>query len=321
MSTQSAPLVSVGIVTWHSAAQLPDCLSALRQQTHANLEVIVVDNASRDDSAAQAAGWAAARTIGNTENRGYCGGHNQAIHAAQGAYYLALNPDVQMQPDYIAALIDALETRPDYGSAAGKLLQAIEPQPIIDTVGLFIDRQRRQYLRGHGEMDRGQYARAGEVFGVDGAAPLYRRAMLDDIAVDGEYFDESFFVHKEDVDLAWRARLFGWRCWYTPEAVALHPRSFRPGRRAPMAPAIRVHAVKNRYLLLLKNESRAGWRRDALPILAYDLQILAYLLLFERPSLGAFPLLRRAWARAQAWRRDIWRRARTDEIELLTWFR
>jgi GT2 family glycosyltransferase len=314
--------VSVGLVTWNSAAHLPACLSALAGQTYPSLELIAVDNASTDDSAAQvAARCPAARVVRSPVNTGYCGGHNQAIRAARGGYYLPLNPDVVMTPTYVAALVDALEARPRHGSVAGKLLQADGPRPTIDSTGLFIDRKRRQYLRGHGELDTGRYAQATEVFGVDGAAPLYRRAMLDDIQIDGEYFDESFFAHKEDVDLAWRAQLLGWSCWYTPEAVAVHPRNFRPGRRTPMAPAIRVHAVKNRYLLLLKNESRAGWRRDGARILAYDLQILAYLLLFERASLGAIPLLRRAWPRARRWRSEIWRRARTQPEAALEWFR
>jgi GT2 family glycosyltransferase len=314
--------VSVGLVTWNSAAHLPACLNALAEQTHRCLELIAVDNASTDDSAAQvAARYPGAHVVRSPVNTGYCGGHNQAIRAARGRYYLPLNPDVVMTPTYVAALVDELEAQPRFGSAAGKLLQGNGPRPTIDSTGLFIDRKRRQYLRGHGEPDTGRYQAGSEVFGVDGAAPLYRRAMLDDIQIDGEYFDESFFAHKEDVDLAWRAQLLGWPCWYTPQAVAVHPRNFRPGRRAPMAAAIRVHAVKNRYLLLLKNESRAGWRRDGARILAYDLQILAYLLLFERSSLGAFPLLRQAWPRARRWRAEIWRRARRQPDAALQWFR
>ncbi len=314
------PLLSVGLVTWNSAAHLPGCLRALSQQTYPNVELIVVDNASADESAAQASAlWPTARLIRNPVNRGYCGGHNQAIRAALGAYYLPLNPDVVMGPDYLAALADALEARPGCGSAAGKLLQAAGPRARLDSTGLYLDRRRRQYLRGFAEPDEGQYDADGEVFGVDGAAPLYRRAMLEASRVDDEYFDESFFAHKEDVDLAWRARLLGWGCWYTPDAVAVHPRQFRPGRRAPMPEAIRVHAVKNRYLLLIKNESRAGWRRDGLQIAAYDAQILAYLLLFERSSLKAVPLLRQTWARARRWRSSVWRRVQLDPARLLEW--
>jgi len=313
------PPVSIGLVTWNSAPKLPTTLEALAQQRYPQLEIVIVDNASQDDSVTQAqARFPQARFILNQDNRGFCGGHNQAIRVARGAYYLPLNPDVTMQPDYVSALVEALEQHPACGLAAGKLLQAPE---VIDTTGLFINRRRQQYLRGHGESDQGQYDAPGEVFGVDGAAPLYRRAMLEAIQFEGEYFDETFFAHKEDVDLAWRARLLGWGCWYTPEAVAFHPRSFRPGQRGHIAPAVRVHAVKNRYLLLAKNESRAGWQRDGAHILFYDLQILIYLMLFERSSLQAWPLLRAVWARAQRWRQMIWAQARISPNEFLTWFR
>jgi GT2 family glycosyltransferase len=319
----SDPFVSIGLVTWNSAAHLPECLDSIAHQRYANRELIAVDNASADRSLDLVNQYFPAATlIRNADNTGFCYAHNQAIRASKGTYYLPLNPDVTMQPDYVSALVSALEARPDYGSASGKLLQPVETSqtPRLDTTGLFIDRRRHQYLRGHGEADTGQFDRAEEVFGVDGAAPLYRRAMLEDIRIDGQYFDESFFIHKEDVDLAWRARLLGWRCWYTPEAVAFHPRGFHPSQRGQMSSAVRIHAVKNRYLLLLKNESRQGWRRDCLYILWYDLKILGYLCLFERSSLAAFSMVRRVWPRIQSWRHEIWNRVRVDSDEILGWF-
>jgi GT2 family glycosyltransferase len=320
----SEPLVSIGLVTWNNATHLPGCLKALAELEYTNWELLVVDNASDDSSINLVEQYFPdSKIIKNIDNTGFCHAHNQAIQASRGTYYLALNPDVTMQPEYLAAMISALEERPDCGSAAGELLQSqAEGQAsIIDSTGLFIDRRRRQFLRGHGEANTGRYDQAEEVFGVDGAAPLYRREMLEDIKIDGQYFDESFFAHKEDVDLAWRARLMGWRCWYTPDAIALHPRSFRPSQRESVALAIRVHAVKNRYLLLYKNESPQGWRRDGLPILWYDLKILTYLCLYERTSLYAFKLLRQTWPRTQYWRREIWKRVRVSSDEMLKWFK
>jgi GT2 family glycosyltransferase len=314
------PLVSLGLVTWNSAADLPACLDALAAQTYASIQLVVVDNASTDASLEIVrARCPDAVIIANAENRGYCGGHNQAIRATRGTFYMPLNPDVRMQPGYIAALVAVIHGDARVGMVAGRLYRLGEAG-IIDSTGLFLDRKRRQYLRGHGESDRGQYDQPNEVFGADGAAPLYRRAMLDDVAVDGEYFDESFFSHKEDGDLAWRARLLGWRCLYAPDAVAHHRRSFRPGVREPMAPPIRVHAVKNRYLLLMKNETPAGWRRDWLTIIFYDLQILVYMLLAERTSLKALGMAWRLRPHARRWKAAIRARLRADPQELLTWF-
>jgi GT2 family glycosyltransferase len=316
------PSVTVGIVTWNSERFLPSCLDGLEDQADPSIELVVVDNASTDRSVELVRErFPGARIIMNADNVGYCKAHNQAIAASQGEFYLALNPDVRMQPGFIEHMAESLEARPECGSAVGKLWQVGVQEPrILDGAGLFMDRRRHQYLRGHGQPDRGQYDQPEEVFGADGAAPLHRRAMLEDVKVDGEYFDEQFFAYMEDVDLACRARLLGWRCWYEPAATAFHARSFQPGRRRAMPRRMRRVAVKNRYLMILKNEGREEWRRDWWRILSYDLKIWAYILLFEQSSLGAMALLRREWGRAQAWRREIWGRVRAGPQERLSWF-
>jgi GT2 family glycosyltransferase len=312
----------VGIVTWNSEGDLPSCLEALETQGVPSLELIVVDNASADRSLEMVRERAPqAKIIANERNEGYCRAQNQAIGASRGEYYLALNPDVRLLPGFIERMVAALESRPACGSAAGKLWQRGQADPpLLDSAGLFLDRCRHQYLRGRGEPDRGQYDVAEEVFGADGAAPLYRRSMLEDVRIEGQVFDEDFFAYMEDVDLAWRARLFGWACWYEPSACAFHDRTFQPGRRRRMPVGTRRMAVKNRYLTLLKNEGREEWRRDWWRILWYDARILGYILLLEQSSLGALPMLRREWSRVRAWRRDIWGRARVGSQERLRWF-
>lgn len=324
-STRSAnPLVTIGIVTWNSAGDLPACLDAVQAQTYPHLELIVVDNASEDGSAGVARNLApGVSLIKLNENRGYGAAHNRAIGAAHGNYYLALNPDVVMQPEYVAHLVDALEARPECGSAMGKFWLARPSEPgehVIDATGLFIDRQRHQYLRGHGELDQGQYDSPGEVFGVDGAAPLYRSSALQDLQVEGQVFDETYFVHMEDVDLAWRARLLGWKAWYEPQAMAIHDRTFRPGERRLIAKTRRRDAVKNRYMTIIKNEAPATWRRDWWRILSYDARIIAYVLFLEQSSLGAYTLLFRQRRVLRRWREKIWAKVRVKPEERKLWF-
>ena len=91
------------------------------------------------------------------------------------------------------------------------------------------------------------------VFGASAAAALYRRAMIDDVAVDGDFFDPDFFAYREDADVAWRAQLLGWRCIYTPAAVAYHVRTVTPANRRSLPPVINMHSVKNRFLMRIKN--------------------------------------------------------------------
>jgi GT2 family glycosyltransferase len=314
--------ISVGLVTWNSAKYLEACLDSLLKQV-IPIELIVVDNNSNDASISIVKNqFPDARIIHNTENLGFCGGHNQAIRASCGEYYLALNPDIQLESNFLNALVNQLDLNPDYGMASGKLYLINENTKtnILDTSGLFIDRKRQQHLYGHNQVDQGKFNKITEVFGVDGSAPLYRREMLEDIKIDGEYFDEAFFAHKEDVDIVWRARLLGWRCLFVPDAVGYHCRSFRPGKRKYLTDDIRLNAVKNRYLLILKNETVIGFRRDWPFILWYDLKILFYLILFERSSLQSFKIIHGIWDRIIHWRKEIMRKKRVSDKEISTWF-
>ena len=321
--TGGLPLVSVGIATWNSEEHLHGCVDGLTSQTYAHVEIIVVDNASADKSVDLIRDRLTdSRIIRNDRNEGYCIAQNQAIRESRGDYYLPINPDVRLMPAFIEELVRVLEVRPECGSASGKFWRpsAEGEARVLDATGLFIDRRRRQYLRAHGQEDRGQYEQAQEVFGADGAAPLYRRSALDDVQVFDQYFDESYFGYQEDVDLAWRSRLLGWKCWYEPLAVAVHARSFKPGVRRPMPRHLRRIAVRNRYLTILKNEGLECWRRDWWRILLYDVGILGYILLREQTSLGAYPMLWRLRLKAMEWRREVWGRVRAGTAERADWF-
>jgi GT2 family glycosyltransferase len=316
-------IVSVCLVTWNCAKYLPTCLAALKRQDYPNLEIVIVDNGSQDESLRIAREKIPnAVFICNSGNLGFCGGHNQGIRVSNGEYYLSLNPDITMNPGYIANLVETLDQSPEYGMAGGKLFLNEETQGknIIDSSGLFINRKRQQYLRGFGQEDHGQFDNIQEVFGIDGAAPLYRRKMLDNACINGEYFDEAFFAHKEDVDLAWRSRLLGWKAVYNPKAVAYHVRSFRPGTRDRVNSTTRTDAVKNRYYLLLKNESKVTFRRDWAQILWYDLQIWIYILLKERSSLKAISLIKKDWPRLLSWRKEIWSHVKVHDEDIQSWF-
>ncbi|MBI3621652.1 MAG: glycosyltransferase family 2 protein, partial [Nitrospirae bacterium] len=223
--------VSIVVINWNSGRYLADCVPSILAQTLPPREVVVVDNASTDDSVAvgrqafEANGRGAScrvEWIMNGHNAGFSRAANQGIAASTGDWVLVLNPDVVLTPTFLEEAWKALNDRPDVGSLAPKVLRF--DHRTIDTTGQFIRADGRVRERGYGEADRGRYDQAGEVFSVCGAAALYRRAMLEDTAVDGEYFDEDFFAFYEDADLGWRARQRGWRCWYQPTAVACHAR-------------------------------------------------------------------------------------------------
>lgn len=301
---EHSPLVSVVVINYNGAPYLERCLKAVLAQTYENIELLVIDNASTDGSAERVASFfPEARLIRNEGNQGFCKAFNQGARLSKGDFVMPLNPDVFMTRSFIAHMIVAAGQGERIGAVSGKLLQ--NQRGTIDSTGLFIGRDRRPRDRGQGEKDQGQYDTPGEVFAACGAAPLYRREMLEDVAVEGEYMDESFFAYYDDADLGWRARLLGWRCVYAPQAVAHHLRG--GAERISRKPADssqtqrQIHPIKNRYLMMVKNDSLSDLVRD-LPFIALsDIPRAFYILLFRPPlARGWWEFLRlfpRAWRR------------------------
>lgn len=305
-------LVSVVLVTWNSAPHLPRCLASIAHQSWSDVELIVVDNASTDGSAAHA-------TIRNGENRGFAAAVNQGIAAAHGELVLLCNPDAFLEPDYIARIVEALdEAGESFGMATGKLVSASDAN-VIDSKGIRMTSSGRHFDIDQGERDRADTV--AEVFGVSGAAAVYRMSFLRDVAIDGHPFDEDFFSYREDADIAWRGQLFGWRALYVPRAVAHHVRTVTPEKRRQLSPAINMHGVKNRFLLRLKNEGLYLALRNAPFELTRDLVVLVAALTVERTSLPAFAWLWRNRKRVMAKRRAIQGRRRVSDRELARWFR
>jgi GT2 family glycosyltransferase len=309
-------LVSVVVVTWNSAPYLPRCLAGISQQTHRDLELIVVDNASDDDSVALAAG---ATIIRNETNAGFARGVNQGIAAARGEFVLLVNPDAFLMPDYVERLIAALDAAGEsFGAATGRLMKArgtsIEPSGGIDSQGIRMTRTGRH-------LDIGDPLReSGEVFGVSGAAAMYTMSFVRAVSVFGEFFDEDFFAYREDADVAWRGRLMGWRALYVADAVAYHVRRVTPERRRELPAAINMHGVKNRFLLRLKNEGLYLAIRNAPFELTRDLVVIVAAFTIERSSLPALTWLWKNRRRIMEKRRASQSRRRVSDRDLAGWF-
>ena len=318
-------LVSVILVTWNSAPYLPRCLEGYAQQTHRDLELIAVDNASSDDSADLVAPHAT-QLLRNAENRGFSAAVNQAAAVARGTFVLLLNPDCFLSADYIERLVRSFgEAGSEYGSATGMLVRAhgtkIEPTGEIDSLGIRMTRSGRHLDLGQGTSIREVPAGRFEVFGVSGAAAMFRMSFLRDTAVDGEILDEDFFAYREDADLAWRGRLSGWRAFCDPHAIAHHVRRVTPAARRELPASINMHSVKNRFLLRMKNEGAYLALRNAPLELARDAVVIAAALTIELSSLPALPWLWRNRARVMHKRRVIQARRKVSDRELARWFR
>ena len=320
-------MVAIAVVTYNSASFIRRCLEYVFEQDYSPYEVIVIDNASQDSTPAILREFESRiRAVYNRENVGFAAGQNQAIALTQAAWILTLNPDTRLARDFLSRLVEAGEADPSAGSVCGKLLAMSPdfeplPEPVFDSTGIYFTPNQRHFDRGSRQPDRGQYERAEYVFGATGAACLYRRAMIEDISIDGEFFDPDFFAYREDADVAWRAQLLGWKCLYTPLARAHHVRSVLPVNRRSVSPVVNMHSVKNRWLLRIKNMTGPLYRRYWLAITWRDLVVVAGCLLREFSSLRAFLLLARAWPRAWKKRRIIMQRRRATDDALFGWFR
>ena len=315
--------VSVIITTWNSARFLPRCLAGLAQQTHRAIEVIHVDNGSTDDSVRV---MRDARRIVNAENLGFAAAVNQGIAAANGEFILLLNPDAYITADYIERILEAFAAAgKSFGMATGKLLrgigESIGPTNEIDSKGIRMTRTGRHLDIAQGEPDVVDDAPFVEVFGVSGAAAMFRKSFIDDVRIDGQFLDEDFHTYREDADVAWRGRLFGWRAMLVPRAVAYHVRTVTPAKRRTLPPFINMHSVKNRFLLRLKNEGLYLALRNAPFEIPRDLVAIAAVLTIERTSLPAFAWLWKNRRRIMAKRREIQRRRRVSDRALAGWFR
>ena len=230
-------LVSVTIVTYNSGRFIKRCLESVLEQKYANMEVVIVDNASTDGTPDILEPFAdRCRIYYNDKNLGFAAAQNQAIELAKGDWILTLNPDVLLQTNFIQALVDAGNLDPKVGTVCGKLLSIrasfdLPEKQLIDSTGIYFTPMLRHLDRGSLEVDQGHYTNHEYVFGATAAAALYRRTMIEDIAILVEFFDSDFFVYREDADVAWRAQLFGWRCLYTPLARGYHVRAVLPGNR------------------------------------------------------------------------------------------
>jgi len=287
----------------------------------------VVDNASTDDTPRILAKYRSRiRLIENDRNLGFAAAQNQAIRFSKAPWVLALNPDVLLEPDFLAGLLEAGAAEPRAGTVCGKLLSigpdfAPLPEARLDSAGIYFTPAMRHFDRGWQQPDDGRYDHTEYVFGASAAAALYRRGMIDDISINGEFFDPDFFAYREDADIAWRAQLLGWRCLYTPAAVGHHVRSVSPENRKSVSPVINMHSVKNRFLLRIKNLTPGLWRRYWLAMTLRDLTVIGGCLLAEQRSLEAFARLARCWRRAWDQRRWIMNRRRASEEDLTAWFR
>lgn len=256
--------LTISIVTYNGADVIDACLKSLQQQDFEDYELIIVDNHSSDDTLTKARQlFASAKIIALDSNVGFGAGHNIAIAQAKSDWVLVLNQDVELAPDALSRLYE--QTLRGDVAAIGPCLMRDKAKEKLDTAGLDKSWYYHFSDRGAGQAPRDSWMRAGYVWGISGACVLLRVSALRQIAYKtpqgAEYFDASFFLYKEDIDLCLRLRRAGWKCWYEPQALGYHRRTGRAPAKAAsitthrrsMPAYVRQYSYRNHWFVLLKH--------------------------------------------------------------------
>jgi hypothetical protein len=296
MTTQ----VSVIIVNYNGERYLDRCLSTVLGQTYSSFEVVLVDNGSADGSVSLVRErFPAVRVIENGRNLGLSPALNAGIRATGGAYVVTLNNDTWVEPDWLAALIEVMEADPRVGICASKMLFAHRPD-VINSAGVCVNLAGIAWDRLGGSPDGGtDDDPPQEVFAACSGAAMYRRAMLDEVGL----FDEDYFIYLDDVDLAWRARLMGWRCMVAPRSRVYHVHSATTSEGSPFK---NYMLARNKVWTVVKNYPAPQFWLYLPVILFYDLGSALYALIVRgraatlRGRLAAAAGLPAVWRKRRA---------------------
>lgn len=250
--------VTVVIPNYNGLKFMEPCFAALAAQSEKNFDVLVVDNGSSDGSVE----WLKEHEIPSVflpDNIGFPGAVNIGIKKAQTPYVILLNNDTEPKPDYIREMIRMIERSPKIFSVSSRILQMYHKE-LMDDAGDMYSLPGWAFQRGVGQPVTG-YKRPCRVFAACAAAAIYRREVFEEIG----YFDESHFAYLEDVDVGYRARIYGYDNVYCPAAEVYHVGSGTSGSKYNSF-KVRL-AARNSVYLNYKNMPLPQLLVNSVPIL------------------------------------------------------
>jgi GT2 family glycosyltransferase len=243
---------AVIVVNWNGKDYLRVCLESLRQQTHPDFQVIVVDNGSTDGSLAMlATDFPEVQVEALPENTGFVVASNIGARLAPDVDVLVmLNNDTEAEPGWLLALTQALANHPEAGAAASKML-LFEQRDTLHNAGDIMAPGFFPQNRGVWQKDEGQFDDAIWVFGPCGGAAAYRQEVWQ--AIGG--FDPTLFMYLEDVDVAWKMQKLGKKTVFAPQARVYHHLSATGGGKLAS-----YYVGRNLILLHRRHLSGKDWR-------------------------------------------------------------
>lgn len=247
------PKVAVVILNWNGKNYLDQFLPALLNTTYNNMEVIIADNGSTDDSISfLIKSYPTLQLIRFSENYGFARGYNEALKLVESDYYVILNSDVEVTAGWLQPLVDLLEKDPAIAACQPKIL-SYSNKSVFEYAGAaggWLDAYGYPFARGRifnkSEEDKGQYNKSEPVFWASGAALFIRSAVFHEM----KGFDEYFFAHQEEIDLCWRMQLAGYTIFCCPTSVVYHV----GGGTLPRDNSLKTYLnFRNNRIMLSKN--------------------------------------------------------------------
>nr|WP_302598817.1 glycosyltransferase family 2 protein [uncultured Cellulosilyticum sp.] len=218
-------MISIIIPNYNGNKYLKECLDSVYAQSFKDFELIIIDNASTDGSYEWLMAYPDIQFKRLDQNYGFSRAVNEGIYLAKGEYVLLLNNDTIMKKDFLEEILKEMQSHPKAFAVCSKMIQYHNPE-LIDDAGDEYTLMGWTRKRGDGESVL-RYTRSEAVFSACAGAALYRRAVFEEIG----YFDESFFAYMEDVDISYRARIYGYQNRYCASAKIHHIGSATSGSR------------------------------------------------------------------------------------------
>lgn len=358
--------VSINLVVLNGEKYIRHCLDSILAQTypHELIELNILDNGSTDKTKEVIGNWklvignssfASFNLIESQQNLGMWPGQEELLKHSSGKYVLAIAVDVILDKDFVANAVKKMETDSNIGALEAKIYKfdalidikgskfQVPSSKIIDTCGFQIFKSRRVVNIGHGEIDNGQFNEYKEIFGVEGAAPFFRREALESCRITEpiesftkggpryEIFDHDYFWYGDDLDIAWRMRIFGWRQLFVPDVIAWHDRQTTKNLRKTFADFLKIRKQlplqkrrlewRNIRFTIIKNDYTINILKDLPYILKREIMMLGYIIIFEPKVLGEVPAFLRILPKILKKRKQIMKRKVAGPEEMRKWFR
>jgi GT2 family glycosyltransferase len=271
------PLISIIALNWNTTPVTQAFLSSIAEcNTYSNIEVIIVDNASREDpSEAFRAVYPAVKVIRNSDNLGFSGGNNVGLRAAGGDYFFIVNNDTEFTPGLLEGLLEVFKLHGDAGVACPKFHYFFEKGTIeyagYNRINLLTGRNG---MIGHGEKDEGQYDEMRVTSYAHGGGMLVSKKVVERVGL----MPEQFFLYYEELDWSEQIKRGGYKIYYQPLSLIYHKESVTTGKSSPLKT---YYLTRNRILFMRRNVSR--WA-----LLVFS----AYFVFFTIPKNSVFFLLK-----------------------------